>query len=226
MTLDDVLQQLRAAGPFDSERERAIAIHDYVRDQIAFGFTTWFETVTPEETLARRRGHCNAQGDLVRALLDEAGIAARLRFVQLDKRVLRQAVPGLIYQCLPPHLFHAVVQAEIDGTCRHVDSYLFTPAVFARQLRQLNVAGLAIGFGVTRDGRCDWQADGDAFCQACAGDLTLADPVFDSLAAAMAARAGNNHLLGLHFNQWLGAVPAPLHKAAESYLNSRLDAER
>ena len=223
--LEEVLRRLCAEGPFDSARERAVAIHDYVRDHIAFGFTLGFETVTPQQTLACRRGHCNAQGDLMRALLAAAGIRARLRFVRLDKRVLRQAVPAPVYRCLPSYLFHAVTQVEIDGGWQHADSYLFPPSTFARQQRRLAATGWAQGHGVHRAGRCDWRADGDAFAQANARDLAPDDPVFDSLAAAMTARAGNNRLLGLHFNQWLAAVPSPLRHTAERYLNSRLGGE-
>ncbi|BEV72684.1 hypothetical protein THUN1379_21660 [Paludibacterium sp. THUN1379] len=222
MALMETLQHLQRTVPFDSQRERAVAIHDYVRDHIAFGFTTWFESVTPAQTLLRGRGHCNAQADLMCALLQAAGLAARLRFVQLDKRVLRHAVPALVYQCLPPDLFHAVIQVEIDGVWRHCDSYIFEPAVFAAQQKKRLAAGLPLGYGVTSEGTCHWSGDADAFSQARPTDLHAQDPLFASLAEAMAARAGNNHLMGLHFNQWLGAVPAPLQHAAEHYLNSRL----
>lgn len=222
MALTEILQHLQGSWPFDHPRERAVAIHDFVRDHIAFGFTTWFETVTPAQTLLRRRGHCNAQADLMCSLLNASGVAARLRFVQLDKRVLHYAVPALVYQCLPPDLFHAVVQVELDGVWWHCDSYIFEPAMFAAQQKKRLAAGLPLGYGVTSEGTCQWAGDADAFSQARPTDLHPQDPLFASLAEAMAARAGNNHLGDLHFNQWLGAVPAPLQQAVEHDLDSRL----
>ena len=89
MTLRDVIRQLQDTTAFSSERERCVALHNFVRDEIAFGFTVGFEGVSPEQTLAARRGHCNAQADLFRALLEAVDIPARLRFVQIAKETLQ-----------------------------------------------------------------------------------------------------------------------------------------
>ena len=172
-----------------------------------------------------RRGHCNAQADLFRALLSAAGISARLRFVQIDKQVLFRAVPQPIYLCLPQTLFHAVTQVCVEGIWRHTDSYIFQPAVFLRQKQCLVQSGLPAGFGLTREARCEWNAAEDSFSQAGAGDLNESNPIFATLPDALAAKASNNTLLGVHFNQWLACIPAPLHRAGEKYLNSLLGVE-
>lgn len=220
--LEDVLAGLPARTAFGSEQERSVAIHDFVRDEIAFGFTAGFENVTPEQTLALRRGHCNAQADLFCALLRAAGIPARLRFVGLDKRVLFGAVPLPVYYCLPATLFHAVSQVCVGGRHLHTDSYLLPPAMLLRQKQCLANSGRAVGFSLTAAASGDWDACRDSFAQAGTGDLHADDPVFATLAEALAARAGNNRLLGIHFNRWLSLLPPGLRRFAEGYLNSRL----
>lgn len=222
MRIPDVLETLQRQGAFRSEEAACVAIHNFVRDEIAFGFTAGFEGVTPEHTLALRRGHCNAQGDLFCALLHAAGIPARLRFVALDKRVLLGAVPLPVYYCLPTRLFHAVSQVRVAGRWWHTDSYLFRPAMLHLQKQRLAESGLTVGFGLTAAASGDWDARQDSFSQANAGDLEENNLVFATLAEALAARAGNNRLFGIHFNRWLSLVPLGLHRFAEGYLNSRL----
>ena len=221
-SLSEALRQVQRDASPDNDRDYCRALHDFVRDRVRFGFTSQFETVSPERTLALGRGHCNAQGDLLRALLTTAGIPARLRFVRLDKRILRHAVPAPVYLCLPTHLFHGMVQARLDGRWLHSDSYLFDPAGFERQYARLLASGLSHGYGLRLGADCRWNADADSFSQACADDLQDEDPVYDNLAIALQEKAGNNTLLGVHFNQWLQLAPPPLRRRGERYLNSRL----
>lgn len=221
-TIAGTLSLLQQARPFGSDRECCITLHDFVRDEIRFGFTTGFENVSPEQTLQLKRGHCNAQADLFRALLVAAGIPARLRFAQLNKQILRHAVPQLVFFCLPDTLFHAVTQVKVAGVWLNTDSYIFDPATFQRQKQRLTQSALPSGFGLTLSATCEWDASQDAFSQANAIDLTNDNPVFASLGAAMKDKAGNNTLLGIHFSQWLACIPAPLRRACETYLNSRL----
>ena len=220
--LRTTVEQVFAATHPANERERCVALHDFVRDEIEFGFTDRFEAVAPEHTLQLKQGHCNAQADLLRALLETADIPARLRFVNLDKRILRHAVPAPLYYCLPATLFHAVTQVRQANSWLNTDSYIFSEAGFRRQHRRLIDSGLVLGYGLTRDGTCHWNATGDAFAQACPADLTAVDPIFPCLEAATAAGAGNNTLCGIHFNQWLQHTPRPLKSIWHRYANSRL----
>ncbi|MEO9386413.1 transglutaminase-like domain-containing protein [Chromobacterium phragmitis] len=221
-TIGNVLETVRRQSLPADDREYVVALHDYVRDRVRFGFTTGFEGVTPEQTLAMARGHCNAQADLLCALLRGAGFDAGLRFVALDKRILRHAVPAPVLLCLPSRLFHAVTRVQLDGRCFHIDSYIFDRPGFRQQQRRLRASGLERGYGLGRGAGCEWAGRADAFSQAEPGDLRADNPQFPTLAAAVASRAGNNTLLGIHFNQWLGCVPGPLRRASERYLNSRL----
>ncbi|UTH72493.1 transglutaminase family protein [Chromobacterium sp. IIBBL 290-4] len=223
-TLADVLEQVRRQALPVDDREYCVALHDFVRERIQFGFTSGFETVTPLRTLALGRGHCNAQADLLCALLREAGFEAALRFVALDKRVLRHAVPLPVWLCLPQRLFHAVTRLRLDGGWRHIDSYIFDRRGFERQRQRLFLAGLPQGYGLGRAAVCEWDGRGDAFSQAIAADLRPDDPVYAALAEAVAAKAGNNRLLGIHFNHWLSLAPARAKRWGEGYLNRCLEA--
>lgn len=223
MTIAETVSRLVKTRPFGEEAERCVTLHDFVRDEIAFGFTTGFESVTPESTLQLRRGHCNAQADLFRALLEAAGVAARLRFVQLDKQVLRYAVPKPVFMLLPAMLFHAVTEVHVGGEWLNTDSYIFHPDMLYRQKDKLKKAGLSIGFGLTEEATCEWDAKGDAFSQARKEDLCNSSEIYPRLETAIAEKAGNNRILGIHFNQWLGCIPGVLRRASERYLNSRIE---
>ena len=221
-TLGGVAEAVRRRALPADDSEYCAALHDFVRERVRFGFTAGFELVTPQRTLALGRGHCNAQADLLCALLREAGFQASLRFVALDKRVLRHAVPPPVWLCLPGKLFHAVTRLRLGGEWRHFDSYLFGREAFERQRRRLARSGLSQGFGLGAQAACEWSGRRDVFAQAVAADLRPNDPVYATLAEAVAARAGNNRLLGMHFNRWLACVPQPLRGLGEAYLNSRL----
>lgn len=221
-SLRDTVRRLKDTKPFDSEVERAVAIHDFVRDQIRFGFTAGFETVTPEQTLYLRRGHCNAQGDLFRALLGEAGLGAYLRFVQIEKETLYGCVPVPIYLLLPDTLFHAITEVEVNGLQLSTDSYIFDMETFSSQLKKLRHSGRALGFGLHTEATCTWTARENAYSQARSGDISNDAPVFNSLEEATRSVQGNNRLLGIHFNSWLDHIPRPLKVRWESYVNSKL----
>ncbi|OVE49107.1 hypothetical protein CBW21_07825 [Chromobacterium violaceum] len=221
-TIAGVLEAVRRQALPADDREFCVALHDYVRDRVRFGFTAGFESVTPEQTLALGRGHCNAQADLLCALLRGAGFEASLRFVALDKRILRHAVPAPVLFCLPSRLFHAVTQLKLGGLRCNIDSYIFDRSGFRQQRARLQAAGWERGFGLGRGAVCEWSGRGDAFSQAEPGNLKPDNLEFPSLAEAVGSRAGNNTLLGIHFNQWLACVPTPLRRASERYLNSRL----
>ncbi|VEB44759.1 Transglutaminase-like superfamily [Chromobacterium violaceum] len=140
-TIASVLEAVRRQALPADDREFCVALHDYVRDRVRFGFTAGFERVTPEQTLALGRGHCNAQADLLCALLRGAGFEASLRFVALDKRILRHAVPAPVLFCLPSRLFHAVTQLKLGGLRCNIDSYIFDRSGFRQQRARLQAAG-------------------------------------------------------------------------------------
>lgn len=58
----------RITAELATEREKTIALHDYVRDNIKFGFNRYFDLSKPNHTLELSIGHCNPKGELMVAL--------------------------------------------------------------------------------------------------------------------------------------------------------------
>lgn len=200
-----------------SDREYSIILHNFVRDNIQFGFTIQFEQAHPDITLSLKRGHCNVQAELLRTLLATVGIPARLRYVQLDKNVLRYAVPWPVFLCLPKTLFHALTQIKIADAWLNTDSYIFDPITFQRQQQRLLESGLDQGYGTTKEATNIWDGTKDAFSQARIRDLHKDNLIADKLLE------GNNKLLGIHFNKWLSLIPKFLSRGCENFLNSHLN---
>lgn len=71
-----------------TSREKAVALFNFVRDTIKFGFTGRFDEASPVETLKSGRGHCNPQAGLFASLCNAVGVEARVHFVQISNDVL------------------------------------------------------------------------------------------------------------------------------------------
>jgi len=56
-TVREVVEQIVAGT--ESELEIAIMLHNYVRDNVKFGFNKYFDATPPDYTLACGQGHCN-----------------------------------------------------------------------------------------------------------------------------------------------------------------------
>src|SRR5688572_15440163 len=69
--------------------ERAVRLHDFVRDEVLFGWLPSFDASTASQTLEAAIGFCNTKTPLFVAVLRAAGIPARMHFAGIDKRILR-----------------------------------------------------------------------------------------------------------------------------------------
>ncbi|CAM9626530.1 unnamed protein product [Ectocarpus sp. 4 AP-2014] len=159
-------------------RAKAIALFVFVRDSIKFGFTSRFDTASPEETLEAGMGHCNPQGALFASLLQAQGIPARQRFVNLSNGVLRGVLSPP-----PARLLHSYVEVQLDGQvgdggppdCSElgqdslgwirVDAYIADPALFHAARARLVKENMTEGYGVHVNGANEWDGTSDSFCQ-------------------------------------------------------------
>jgi len=71
-----------------SDRDKAISIHNFVRDEIKFGFSKNFWNEKASSVLKNKIGFCNNQSTLLTAMLRKANIPARIRVYGLSKEVL------------------------------------------------------------------------------------------------------------------------------------------
>ncbi|KXZ45105.1 hypothetical protein GPECTOR_58g554 [Gonium pectorale] len=141
-----------------TEAERAVAIHDFVRE-LPFGFTPFFDSASPQQTLAYG-GHCNPKGTLMVEMLRRAGLEAHLHAVNINNAILRGCLASP-----PPVLTHTYTEVKVDGRWLSVDSYIVDTELFARAKQRLLAEGRRLGYGVHVSGTCTWDAASDAFCQ-------------------------------------------------------------
>jgi hypothetical protein len=146
-----------------SERGAAVAIHNFVRDEIRFGFAPAFYDMTAREVLHARVGYCITKATLFSALLRAAGFATRQRFVALDADVLHGFLrPGASVD-------HAWTEVLIGDHWVASDSYVVDRplAQAALALAKIHRDGRQLGYGVHIDGQSEWTAEHDAFIQCC-----------------------------------------------------------
>ncbi|CAM9102812.1 unnamed protein product [Ascophyllum nodosum] len=163
-------------------RAKAIALFNFVRDSIKFGFTGKFDYASPEETLRLGIGHCNPQGALFASLLQAEGIPARQHFVNLGngvlRGVLRSAPPRLVHNYVEVHLpvkddtesvgegrVGSQVMDESPGEWLRVDAYIADPPLFHAAKSRLVKEGREEGYGIHVDGSNEWDGRSDSFCQ-------------------------------------------------------------
>jgi transglutaminase-like putative cysteine protease len=79
VSVQEVARQ--AAMGLASDHDKAIALHNYVRDRVKFGFTRYFDTAKPDYTLACGIGHCNPKSWLMDSLSRGRTRAARHQFI-------------------------------------------------------------------------------------------------------------------------------------------------
>jgi transglutaminase-like putative cysteine protease len=140
--------------------ERAVRLHDFVRDRILFGWAPAFERQKASEVLKSGIGFCNTKSTLFAALLRASHIPARVRFKTINRRIL----DGLIR---PPQPFvdHSYVEAWLDGRWVGTDSYAVDSALQRAAVARCRAEGKRIGYGVHTGGTTQWDGRSNAFTQ-------------------------------------------------------------
>ncbi|GLE01834.1 hypothetical protein PINS_up010672 [Pythium insidiosum] len=142
-----------------SDRDKAVAIHDFVRDRILFGFSRRFVYQRASDVLQEGKGFCNTQSTLFTALLRAAGIPARIHYVSIDASILHGLdIPG-------PYVDHSFTEVFLDGRWIATDSYIVDSALFRSGIGRLERERLDMGYGLHRRGTIDWDGATDAFSQ-------------------------------------------------------------
>ncbi|MDX1957674.1 MAG: transglutaminase domain-containing protein [Leptospiraceae bacterium] len=148
-----------------SDRELAVKIHNYVRDEIRFGFTRKFDLAEPEYTLEQGYGHSNPKGVLFTRLLKDVGINSQLHFITTKKKFLEGAIPSFFYGLLPEEISHSYAEVNISGKYLKVDSYIVDKALHRAILNLLFEKNLHSGFGVYSGSSPEWDGKTNNFVQ-------------------------------------------------------------
>lgn len=163
--LEDVVDNAMATAK--SDRQIAVALHDFVRDEIAFGFTPFFDAGSAEQTMKLRVGHCNPQARLMVSLFRLAGLDARFQPVTIKNDVLR----GLV--TTPPLLSHVYTEVLVDGDWHRLDSYIVDPPLRKAAVMKLRSEGRESGYGCHVSATGSWNGAQDSFSQVATPDMIL-----------------------------------------------------
>lgn len=142
------------------ERERAVRLHDFVRDEVRFGFESAFYDMKASEVLEARRGFCIPKTTLLVALLRAAGIPARVRVVDLGSKVL----DGVL-STGGDYVDHSYTEVFLEGRWLRLDSYTVDAPLYARARERLLREGKHVGYGVHVNGGVEWDGTREAFIQ-------------------------------------------------------------
>ena len=143
-----------------SDRDKVLAIFQFVRDRIKFGFTRGFWDNRASDVLASRTGYCNTKSTLFVALLRAVDIPARQVFVDIDRQVLYGLLdPGT------PYVDHSYVEIYVDGAWVATDSYIVDADLFTPAQARVRSEGHLMGYGVHATGTLDWDGRSPAVSQ-------------------------------------------------------------
>lgn len=144
----------------ETNKQKAIVIHDFVRDEILFGFNKKFYDMKASEVLEAKQGFCNNKSMLFVAMLRCAGIPCRLVYVDIDKKILNGIVDPRT-----PYVDHSFTEVFLNHKWIKLDSYITDQKMFENAQQKLENANEKLGFGVHANGTCFWDGENDAFSQ-------------------------------------------------------------
>ncbi len=148
-----------------SEAEKAVSLHDYIRENVKFGFNKYLDGDYPDYTLSIGYGHCNAKSRLMVVLLRGIGLEAYQHFVVLPGVILKGKDSGGLSWMIPKEISHSYVDVRINETWCAIDSFIIdTPYLHGAKAR-LAEEGRPYGYGIHADSVNTWDGKSDAFSQ-------------------------------------------------------------
>ena len=147
-TIDVLADQVASSG---SDEARLVALHNYVRDTVKFGWTIAFNAETSEDTLNAKIGFCQTKGVLVRDLLRASSIEARLVYAEINADVLNGLIdPGT------PMVDHAFVEAKLNDQWISFDSHVVDKPLLRAAVRRCVAERKQFGYGVHVEGTSEF----------------------------------------------------------------------
>jgi hypothetical protein len=162
-TISEVASQIAIKD--STEREKAIELHDYVRENVKFGFNKYFDAASPDYTLSCHHGHCNPKSALMVALFKAVGLESYQHFVVIPKDILKGAILPSRYWMIPAELSHSYVDVRVEGMWCSIDSFIVDTPLLKGAKDKLVQENLSLGYGVRVDSVNVWDGQSDAFSQ-------------------------------------------------------------
>lgn len=186
------------SGGSSNLREAAVKLHDYVRDNVLFGFTPYFDAATADQTLRYARGHCNPQARLMVELFRVVGLDARFRPVTIDNKVLR----GVIIT--PRLLSHVFTEVRIEDHWIRLDSYIVDPELRVKALEKLTAEGRELGYGCHASATGEWDGISDSYSQVATPEMIVElHRPYDDIEEFYASPEFLHRRVGLRFSQMM-----------------------
>lgn len=160
LTLEDDKLRLKVHSLIQfsaTDRERALALYGFVK-RMPWGRFGRVRFHTAREVLDLRSGDSYAKTTLLVAALRLAGIASRVRMVQLQGTVLRGLYDELAFS------FHPVLECWLGEQWVRTDTHVYDAPYAAAAQEALALNGWHRGFGMEAASSTLWGANADAFC--------------------------------------------------------------
>ncbi len=210
----------QVTGEFSTQRGRAVALHDYVRDNIKFGYNRYFDLSTPDNTLDLGVGHCNPKSLLMAALLREAEMEAHNHFVVLPKEMVKGAISPSRYWMIPAELSHCYTEVKVEGAWYNIDSYILDSTLFRAVRAKLSEEGLTHGYGTHIHSTIHWDAKSDAFSQF-DKDMMIEDHGrVDNVASYYRSDRYRHKIFGVKMNTLFKIVGKAVEARSKSHLDN------
>jgi hypothetical protein len=116
---------LSLARSGDSERDKAIAVFHFVRDEILFQFSRFSDRAS--DTLTSKRGHCYQKANLQIALLRCLGVPAGFITRRIDPEVLRPFLSDEAMKMIVEPVGHANAAVFLSGRWVSADATFDDP---------------------------------------------------------------------------------------------------
>lgn len=147
-----------------TDREKAVAIHKFVKNEIKFGFGAMFWDYTADEVLSQKVGFCNTKSTLFAAMLRSVGIPTRQHVVGLNSAILDG-----YFSTGGKWVDHSWTEVYLDNKWIATDSYIIDDQLYQKASKALKSAqgSPVVGYGIHINGRPDWDGASDGFVQCC-----------------------------------------------------------
>ncbi len=198
LTINKKVAQITAG--LKTEREKAIALHDYVCEKIKFGFTKHHDEAKPDYTLNCGIGHCNPKSELMVAFFREAGLEAFQHFVALPIDITFGISPPFIDRLMrlsTPTISHSYTEVKVEEKWYNIDSYILDTPFLNSALAKLTAEDKSFGFFTRKGATNKWNGQSDSFSQFSKEQMLEDHGRVDNLEAYFGSAQYRNKMFGL-----------------------------
>ncbi|WMW80053.1 transglutaminase family protein [Undibacterium cyanobacteriorum] len=130
------------------ERSRILAIYNFVRDEILFGYNA-ADTLSASQVVVDGYGQCNTKTTLLMTLLRASNIPCRFHGFTIDKSLQKGAIDGLFYWLTPRSIIHSWTEVWFENQWLNLEGCILDRAYLTSvQERFTNEGGNFCGFGI------------------------------------------------------------------------------